>query len=114
MAHQMVKPYSWLLYLLAIIASFFVGLSYAGFIEAAKGQGLAGGAIVIGYGVVAAAIGLILALFVAYQTNRKTIFRLNIILAFCIAGFYGYYHIKYLERQKAKARNEYKTEQAVD
>lgn len=100
MAHQMVKPYSLLFYLLGIIASFFIGLTYAGITDAGKNQGLAGGAIVLGYGVIAAGIGLIIALFVAYKANRKIIFRLNIILALCIAGFYAYYHIKFLEKQK--------------
>lgn len=103
MAHQMLKPYSFLLYFLAILTFFFVGLTYAGIIEAGKNQGLAGGAIVLGYGVMGAFFGFIAALFVANRTNRKIIFRLNIILAICIVGFYAFYHLKYLERQKAKA-----------
>lgn len=114
MAHQMVKPYSWLLYLLAVLASFFAGLSYAGFIDAGKDQGLAAAAIVLGYGVIAAAIGLIVALFVAWQAQRRTIVRLNIILALCIAAFAGYFYMPYLERQKAKAESLEATEQMVD
>ena len=114
MAHQIVRPYSWLLYLLAILTSFFAGLSYAGMIDAGKGQGLAAAAIVLGYGVIAAAIGLIVALFVAHQAHRKTIFRLNIILTVCIAAFAGYYYVKYLERQKAKVESQHKTEQVID
>lgn len=110
----MVKPYSWLLYLLAVLAMFFAGLSYAGFIDAGKGQGLAAAAIVLGYGIVAAAFGLIAALFVAYYSNRKTIFRLNIILALCIAAFAGYFYLTYLERQKVKAESQQETEQGID
>jgi len=102
MAHKMLKPYSFLLYFLAIICSFFIGISYAGIVEAGKNQGLAGGAIVVGYALIAAFIGFLISLFVAFKTNRKIIFRLNIILALCIASFYTYYHIKYLERKKAK------------
>lgn len=102
MAHQMLKPYSFLLYLLAFITSFFLGMSYAGILEAGKNQGLAGGAIVLGYGVIAAVIGLIIALIVASKANRKIIFRLNIILAICIVGFYVYFHIQYVERQRER------------
>lgn len=114
MAHQMVRPYSWLLYLLAILTSFFAGLSYAGMIDAGKGQGLAAAAIVLGYGVIAAAIGLILALFVAHQAQRRTIFRLNVILALCIAAFAGYFYMMYLERQNAKVESQEGTEQMMD
>ncbi|WP_158858866.1 hypothetical protein [Lunatibacter salilacus] len=102
MAHQMLKPYSFLLYLLSFITSFFLGMSYAGIIEAGKNQGLAGGAIVFGYGVIAAVIGLIISFIVSNKSNRKIILRLNIILALCIAGFYGYFHVRFLERQKEK------------
>ena len=114
MAHQMFKPYSWLLYLLAVLASFFAGLSYVGFIDAGKGQGLAAAAIVLGYGVIAAIFGLIAALFVAWQTQRRTILRLNIILALCIAVFAGHFYMTYLERQKAKAESLDGTEQMMD
>lgn len=98
----MLKPYSFLLYFLALIAFFFLGIIYAGLINAGKGQMLAGGAIVLGYGVIGAFIGFIISLFAAKKLNRKTIIRVNIILALSIIGFYGYFHLKYLEKQKAK------------
>ncbi len=98
----MLKPRSFLLYFLGLITCFFIGLSYAGLVEAGKHQGLAGGAIVLGYGVVAAGIGLILALFAAWKANGKTVFRLNIILALCILAFVTYFHFKYQAREKDK------------
>lgn len=107
----MLKPYSFLLYFLAIICSFFIGISYAGYIEAGKGQMLAGGAIVLGYGVMGSGIGLLIALYVAYKTNRKFIFNTNILLALSIVVFYGYYHLKYLEKQKAKELEQKEIEQ---
>ena len=107
----MLKLYSLLLYPLTLIAFFFVGISYAGLVEAGKNQGLAGGAIVFGYGIMAAVIGLVIALFVAYRTNRKTIFWLNIILTVGIVVFYVFYHIKFLERQKVKALEKQNIEQ---
>ena len=107
----MLKLYSLLLYPLTLIAFFFVGISYAGLVEAGKNQGLAGGAIVFGYGIMAAVIGLVIALFVAYRTNRKTIFWLNIILTVAIVVFNVFYHIKFLERQKVKALEKQNIEQ---
>ncbi|RMG24155.1 MAG: hypothetical protein D6730_13100 [Bacteroidetes bacterium] len=111
MLSHILKPYSLLLYLLALIAAFLVGVSYAGIVDAGKGQGLAGGAIVLGYGVVAAAIGLLLALLLAYKAKRKTIFRLNILLTCCIAVCYLYLYLKFLERQREKAQTPQQTEQ---
>lgn len=110
MANQMLKPYSFLLYFLAFITCFFIGISYAGLIEAGKGQMLAGGAIVLGYGVMGALIGFVISLFVAKKLNRKIIIRINIILALSIIGFYGYYHLKFLEKRKAREleKNEFK------
>jgi MFS family permease len=86
----------------------------AAIIDAGKNQGLAAAAIVLGYGAIAAAIGLIVALFVAHQVHRKTIFRLNIILALCIAALVGYFYFEYLERQEAKLQNQQETEQVID
>ena len=111
MAHHMIKPYSFLLYFLALLCFFFIGVSYAGFVDAGKNQGLAGGAIVLGYGVMSASIGLIASLFLASKTSRKTIFTTNIILALSILAFWAYYHLKYLERKKTKALEKQKQEQ---
>jgi hypothetical protein len=111
MAHQMIKPYSLLFYLLAFICSFFIGIVIAGLVEAGKGQMLAGGAIVLGYGVITAVIGFVISLFITLKTNRKLIFRGNIILAILILSFWGYFYIKYQNKQKIKAQEKQKTEQ---
>ena len=107
----MLKPYSFLLYFLSIIASFFIGVTYAGLIEAGKGQMLAGGAIVLGYGVMAAGIGLVLSLFMAYKLQRKSIVKTNIVLTIAIVAFWGYYYNKYLEKQKERELDNQKIEQ---
>ncbi len=104
MAHQVLKPYSLLLYLLSFIAFFFVGASIAGLIGAAKNQGLAGGAIVFGYAVVAAFIALIVAIVIASKVNRKLIINLNKILAILIVVLFSYFTIKYQARQKEKEK----------
>jgi hypothetical protein len=102
MAHPMVKPYSFLLYLLAIIAFLFLGIVYAGITEAGKGQMLAGGAIVLGYGVIGAFIGLCLSLFLAYKVKRQTILKTNGILALIMIASIAYFTIKYQKRQQER------------
>lgn len=111
MAHKLLKLYSFLLYLLTLICFFFIGITIAGIVDAGKNQGLAGGAIVLGYAVITALIGLIISLFVASKTNRKIIFRLNIILALSIVAFFAYYQIKYMKRQQAKVIKKQQIEQ---
>ncbi|MFL0354661.1 hypothetical protein [Xanthomarina sp. GH4-25] len=110
MAHQAVKPYSFLMYFLAIITSFFVGLTYASIVEAGKGQMLAGGAIVFGYGVIGAFLGLIIAIFITVKTNRKLIIKLNLFLALAIVAFFSYYTIKYQKLQKVKEKEKLEQE----
>ena len=102
MAHRMLKPYSFLFYVLAFIFSFFVGIMVARVVGAGKGQMLAAGAIVLGYGVVGALLGLALALFITNKTDRKFVIAGNITLAILIALFWGYFYIKHQNKQKAK------------
>lgn len=104
MAHNMIKPFSFLMYLLALIAFFFLGLVYAGITEAGKGQMLAGGAIVFGYGVIGAFIGLCLALVMAYSLKRHWIIKINVLLALIIAASFAYFSIKYQNRQKEREK----------
>lgn len=100
------------MYLLAIIAFFFLGLVYAGIAEAGKGQMLAGGAIVFGYGVMGALIGLILSLIAAFKAKRSLIIRINVILTLIIVASFMYFRIKYQKRQQEKLENQPpKTEQ---
>ncbi|MFD1614305.1 hypothetical protein ACFR98_04305 [Gelatiniphilus marinus] len=93
------------MYFLAIIAFFFLGLVYAGITEAAKGQMLAGGAIVFGYGVIGAFIGLCLAIIFAYNLKRHLIIKINVLLVLIIAASVAYFTIKYQQRQKEKEQH---------
>ena len=94
MKHQMIKPYSFLLYILILIFCFILGASSAAITSFGKNLGLAGGATVVSYGVLFASIGLIIALFIANKTNKKLIIRLNIFIAVCIFAFYLYFILK--------------------
>lgn len=104
MAHKMITPRSLLLYLVALVAFFFLGVTYAGITEAGKNQGLAAGAIVIGYGVIAALLGLVAALYAAYIASPKRVKWLTLICILIIGICYAYFHFQYMQRQKAKAQ----------
>jgi len=111
MKHHFFKAYSLLFYFLAGITSFFIGLSYAAIVDVGKGQMLAGGAIVLGYGVIAGCIGFLLSLFVVYKSQRKNIIRWNIILACCIAALYMYFYLEYKKRQNDQDFDNHRLEQ---
>jgi len=110
MAHQVLKPYSLLLYFLSFIAFFFIGASIVGITGAAKGQGLAGGAIVFGYAVIAAVIALIIAIVIASKVSRKLIINLNKILAILIVVLCSYFVFSYQARQKEKEKEKIDTD----
>lgn len=78
--NKYVKGSSLLLYLLAILTFFILGLIYAGLTDAGKNQGLAGGAIVLGYGVVGSIIGVITSLFVVGYARDGLVGKLNKII----------------------------------
>ena len=92
---NLIKPYSLLLYLLVIIVFFFIGILYAGLVEAGKNQGLAGGAIVLGYGVMSAFFALIASLIAAYKLAGKVIININKILGVAMVGFIAYFTWNY-------------------
>ena len=62
---KLLHPSCIVMYLLALPVFFLFGLLLAGYLGAGKGQGLAAGAIVLGYGVLAAGIAIIVAFFPA-------------------------------------------------
>lgn len=80
------KGASLLLYLLAMLSFFIIGLFYAGFIDAGKNQGLAGGAIVLGYGIMGAGIGLIASLFLVAYDRGRAVITTNKVLAILLAA----------------------------
>jgi hypothetical protein len=77
---KLFHPSALLLYLLAILVFFVVGAMIAGVAGAGKNQGLAGGAIVFGYGILSAGLSLIAGLLFAYLAERKYVVLVNKIL----------------------------------
>jgi hypothetical protein len=90
------KPASLLLYALTIIVFFVGGFLIAALTGAGENQGLAGGAIVLFYGLVTAFAALIISIFAAYILKEKAVILLNkILIAICfvIAGYVAYKQI---------------------
>ena len=91
----MLKPASLLLYLQTLVLFFVIGATFAAISGKAQGQGLAGGAIIISYGILLAVVAFLVSLFVAWNATVKTIIRLNkllfaFVLFFALTIFYRY------------------------
>ncbi len=87
---------------LMILASFLIGVLVVGITGAAKAQGLAGGAIVLGYGIIGAGVGLILSLVLASKLEKKIIVRANWVLLVALIGAFFYLQHNYTKRQELK------------
>jgi len=105
---KLLKPASIAFYFLFAIVFFFFGMYLAKVTGAAKGQGLAGGAIVFGWGVMFGGIAFIASFFIVRYVVHKWVVRLNWLLLIIVATTYGMFHYNYLERQKEKEKTEKK------
>tara|TARA_R110002072_G_scaffold182067_5_gene338247 strand:+ start:7232 stop:8233 length:1002 start_codon:yes stop_codon:yes gene_type:complete len=74
------KPASFGLYVLLLLNFFILGMYVAGVLGVAKNQGLAGGAIVFGWGVIFAGIAFIGGLILVNYISTKRVVKINIIL----------------------------------
>lgn len=92
------KPARIAFYILMLLTFFIIGLYFASWIGAGKNQGLAGGAIVLGYGILFGGIAFITSFFIAYQIKHKLIIRMNWVLLLLLVTAYGITHYQYLER----------------
>jgi len=104
---KLLKPARIGFYFLMLLAFFIVGLFFADLIDAGKNQGLAGGAIVFGWGVLFSGIAFIASFFVAYYLEVKKIIILNWLLFAFIVIAVGYKYYQFQERDaRQKERNE--------
>ncbi len=103
---KLLKPANIGFYILMLLVCFVFGLYFAEAINAGKNQGLAAGAIVLGYGVLIGGIGFIASFFVAYLVNIKVIIKINylLLLLILIGCSYKYYQFKqHFTQQKEKS-----------
>ncbi|MDC7995471.1 hypothetical protein [Altibacter sp. HG106] len=103
---KLLKPASIVFYLLSAFVFFIVGLYLAGILGAGKNQGLAGGAIVLGYGVLTGGLAFIISFFIAYHVVHKWVVRLNWILFVLLLIGYGVTHYRYVQRNQKDAPSE--------
>jgi hypothetical protein len=94
------KPASLLFNLLCLLVFFIVGMYCAGWVGAGEGQGLAGGAIVLGWGVLFAGIALVASFFFTYHVQHKRIVTCNWILAALLLLGYGYTYFRFRQRDR--------------
>lgn len=104
--NKLFKPASLLLYLLTVLVFFVAGLLVAKITEAGKGQMLAGGAIVLFYGVVSSGLAFIASLFVARSAETRTVVKMNKILGavFIVLAIVIAYNLS--TRQKKEESND--------
>lgn len=97
---KMINRASLLLYFQTILVFFFVGITYAGLTSAAKGQGLAGGAIILGYGVLFACVAFIASILVAYYVRDRIVVIINRIMAIMLIIAIGILTYRFMNRER--------------
>lgn len=100
------KPACLLFNILSLLVFFLLGLFYAGLTGAGKNQGLAGGAIVLGWGVLFAGIAFLSSFFITYKLQHKKIVIANWVLLVLLLIGYGITHYRFLQKQKIQETNE--------
>lgn len=91
---------------MALLSFFVLGLLFAGWIEAGKGQMLAGGAIVLGYGVLFAGIAFVGSFFFTFYAKHRIIVIGNIILGLFLLASFGYFRYRFKQKQQERATQE--------
>ena len=99
---KLFKPACLLFYFLTVIVFFFIGLYVASLVGAGKNQMLAGGAIVLFYGLVSAGLSFVLALIVAYRVTLRSVITINKILGVLFLVFIGLTAYKIMDQEKNK------------
>lgn len=94
-----------LFYLLTLVLFFLLGTITSGLAGAGKNQGLASGAIVLGYGVIAGFIAFILAIISVQVIKEKLVKSLNIIFACIIAIIIIILIYRFQTRESSESNN---------
>ncbi|MFQ5584939.1 MAG: hypothetical protein ACE5GL_10930 [Calditrichia bacterium] len=95
------KPSKIIFYLLSAFLYFFLGIIFAKITGAGKNQMLAGGAIVLGYGVVSGFFAFIAAIIAAQFLKNTTIVFFNKIFAIAIVLFWAFFAYRFQTRDRS-------------
>jgi len=95
-----------LFFVLLFLVGFFLGILVANLVDAGKGQMLAGGAIVLGYGVIGAIIGLVTAILlsIVYKGKPSAIILCNKIMMILLIFLWGYFYLQYQQRMAEREK----------
>ncbi len=93
--NKYIKPSSLAFYLLIIILFFVIGAVLARVSGVAENQGLAGGAIILGYGLMAALGGIVLAFIVISRANIEKIKKANWIILLLVCAILAFLNFRY-------------------
>ena len=109
------------MYFLSASLFFFIGLITAGLLGVAKNQGLAGGAIVLMYGIISGGVAVLISFFIAASTDYKTKIKINKVLAILLVPIIIFIAIRIVNTQQEESdsknpfpQNESKTTTPVD
>ena len=100
------KLSSLFLYLISFVTFFLVGASVAGVLGLAEGQGLAGGAIILGYGLFGSVTAVVIAIFMVNLCSNKVIVWTNIALTCVAAILVIYFTLNYQKRERERESNQ--------
>lgn len=93
-----------------IVIFFFAGVYFAGITGAAVGQGLTGGAIVLGYGVMTAVIALFVSFIIAYYAPWEIIVRTNQVLGVIFLVFIAITAYRIVMRERTQIASEFSSQ----
>ncbi|MEB2777203.1 hypothetical protein SYJ56_17945 [Algoriphagus sp. D3-2-R+10] len=93
--NKYIKPSSLAFYLLLFMVFFIIGAAAAGLSGVAKNQGLAGGAIVLGYGLITALGGIVLAILVISKASIDKIKKANWIILLILLLLLAFLSFRY-------------------
>ncbi len=96
-----------LFYLLITFIAFFLGMVFAGITGAGKGQGLAGGAIVFGYGIISAGVSFVISIVLAQWFGSAIVVRLNKIMLVVLAVMMALLIYRYQTMNVANSQSYY-------
>lgn len=103
------NPASLLLYLLSFLVFFLTGATFVNISGAAKNQGLASGAIVVGYALMFSIVAVTVTIFIARKLERKIIARINWVLTVLLITLiaYTYYNVQKRNAERAAMSRAY-------
>lgn len=100
--NKFIKPASILFYLLSFLVFVILGASFAGITGAADDQGLAAGAIVLGYGIISGFVAIVASIVLVSRVSHKFVIIANRILFLLFLVLIAMLFVRQKMRKKAK------------